>query len=579
MGKDKEWSRSDHISGGRPDVRSRPVGETVDLEVSAILDMLEEDLIADGWDPQEAREEALRRFGDPARVGRSSRSVMHAADRRRRLADGLGTLARDTGYGWRMLRRSPGISLVTALILALGIGASATIYTAVQALLLRDLPYPEPDRLVTIYHYYTMIRSSVSIHGYNDYRQRPVSYATMGIARGWTVNLTGLDVPERVFGGLVSAGYLETIGVAPAVGRFFLPEEDRAGNERVVILSDEFWQSRKGGQTDVLGTTLRLNGESHVVVGVMPPGFTDPILRGSLLWRPLAFPPEALPSQGYITENYGLVARLAPGISIEAAQLELDALADELRIEHPELVRYEWQLGVDSLAERAQEPYKGVLALLAGAVGLVLLIACANVANLLLARGLGRRKEMAIRAALGAGRRVIIRQLLVESALLAFISGLMGLGLAIAGTRGLERFGSPDLARAGMSLDLGVLLFTVAISVGAAMLFGLVPALQGARLDAASVLRMGGRGSRSESGSRRLRKGLVIVELSLALILLAGAGLMVRSLAELQQVDPGFEAEDVLITRLTLPRPMYAEQARANAFYEDLMPRLRACGS
>jgi putative ABC transport system permease protein len=339
---------------------------------------------------------------------------------------------RNIRYGIRRLVKSPGFSVIVVLTLALGIGANTTIFSIVNSLLLKPLPYPQPDKLVMLNHIYPSVDlvAGVSPPGFRDYRDRTVSFETVAITRGWSANLTGVGDPVRVTGSRVSAGYFETYGIPPVLGRSFLQEEDSPGNEHVVVLSDGFWKLRLGSDPDVLAKTVLLNDESYQVIGVMPPEFEDFFNRDREFWVPIALSPEQFTDDNRFSENQQSVARLNAGITVAMAAREISNLAEtiksELTTDHPA----DWTVRVTSLRETRTASYRTTLLVLFGAVGFVLLITCANVANLLLARGIGYQKEIAIRQALGASRRQIARQLLAESLLLSLVGGAGGLLVA-----------------------------------------------------------------------------------------------------------------------------------------------------
>ncbi len=484
----------------------------------------------------------------------------------------------DLRYGIRCLLRSPGFSVIVLLTLALGIGANTTIFSVVNSLLLRPLPYPEPERLVTLNHIYPSVDlvAGVSPPGFRDYRDRAQSFESVAISRGWSANLTGVGEPVRVPGGRVSADYFRTYGISPVTGRSFMPEEDRPGNEHVVVLSDGFWQLRLGSDADVLGKTVLLNDESYQVVGVMPPEFEDFFNRDREFWVPIAIPPEQFTDDYRFSENQSSIARLRPGITVAMAAREITNLAETIKSELLRDYPPEWTVRVATLHDFMRSSYRTTLLVLLGAVGFVLLITCANVANLLLARGIGRQKEIAIRQALGASRHQVIRQLLTESMALSLVGGAGGLAFAVWGMNALVAVGPEVLRNTPITLDARVLLFALGVTVFAGILFGVAPAMQGTRSNVQSTLREGGQSSKSDRAGHGLRPALIVAEFALALILLAGSGLMIKTIASLRQVDPGFKADHLLTASIQLPQIRYPDAASIAEFYDRLLPELRA---
>ena len=483
------------------------------------------------------------------------------------------TLWQDLRYGARTLLKKPGFTIVAVITLALGIGANTAIFSVVNAALLRPLPYPEADRLVLIWGRlpgHGVQRLNVSLPEYLEYRDRMRSFAAVAVYGQSNFNFTGRGEPERLVGMLASANLFPILGVAPMLGRNFLPEEDRTGHEQVVILSHSLWQRRFGGDPNLLGQTIALNGRGHIVVGVMPPGFQ---FSGSNveLWRPIAFSAADLSPDERGNHWLRALARLRPPVTQAQAQRELDALARQMRQEHPR--NYDdddWGITIVPLREQLVGEMRRALLMLLVAVGCVLLIACANVANLLLARAGARAREMAVRAALGASRLRIVRQLLTESLLLAVAGGTLGVLLALWGIDWLNAFGLTELTRIGaIGLDYRVSLFTLAVSLLTVALFGLAPAWHGSRLDLNEVLQEGGRGATDRRAP--LRHLLVVGEVAIALMLLVGAGLLIKSLYRVQQVDPGFDPAHVLTLRLALPEANYPEPLQQRAFFERLL--------
>ena len=455
------------------------------------------------------------------------------------------SLLQDIRYSIRTLSKHPGFAAVAVLTLALGIGANSAIFSVVENVLLRPLPYPQPQNLVQIWNTYPpqVPRGALSPGDYTDWRQQNASFSEMGgyaqISRGF--NLTGDGEPQRVLGSYASAGLFPLLGVRLAAGRYFLPEEDRAGSAPVVMLSHRLWESRFGGDTKVIGRTITLDGQGYTVVGVLPGDFR--LLRWPDLWMPIGQYEDDLTE--HIHHAFNGIARLKPGVTLAQAQDELKRLNEQETIKYPDSHKF---FGV--LVEPMEDPSVGklrsILLVLSGAVGLVLLIACANIVNLLLVRNSGREREVALRTALGASPWQLSRQLLTESLLLALAGGTVGLVLAVAGLRALIAFVPADL---GVVRESGVngkvLAFTAAVCVVAGIICGLLPALLALRSNLAGTLKQGSKGS-GGSGRHRTHNVLVVSEIAMALVPLIGAGLLLRSFQHLLEVSPGFRVDHIL---------------------------------
>ncbi len=484
-------------------------------------------------------------------------------------------LWQDLHYGARILLKNPGFTLIAVITLSLGMGANTAIFSVVNALLLRPLPYAEPERLVMLAERSREgERTTASYPNFGDWRARAQSFEGMASIRDQAFNLTGVEKPVRLRGQTVNWNFFQLLGVNPQLGRLFIEEDDRYGAGRTVLLSNGLWKERFGGDPRVVGRAILLDGEPYTVIGVLPPGFE--YFRRDDLYVPIGL--FLIPSSGLADRgsSFGLhaVARLKPGVTIERANSEMATLGSQLAREYPAT-----NAGKSAMAERLQdvmsEEVRRLLWVLLGAVGFILLIACVNVANLLLVRAADRRKEIALRLALGAGRWRIVRQFLSESLLVAGLGGAVGLLAGqwlLDGLLGLAPDDIPQLSR--VSLDKNVLLFTLGVSALTSVLCGLLPALQASRADLLTALKEGGR---STAGASRegLRKALLVVEVSLALVLLVGAGLLVRSMYNLLRVDPGFNAENLLTMRLELPGESYNEPRR-RVFYDECLAQITA---
>ena len=484
----------------------------------------------------------------------------------------MNTLFQDLRYGARMLFKNPGITFVVILALALGIGANTAIFSVVDAVLLRPLPYPESDRLVFLNETSkAMDEISVSYPNFTDWRNQNQVFENIGVYNRDSYNLTGVGDAERIITGQVSADMFAALRVQPALGRLFTNDEDKPGGTPVVLLSYPLWQRRFGGQASILNQQLMLNNKSYTVIGIMPENYQFPSrvemwvpvgqLSGEATWL----------ARGNHPGLYG-VARLKPGVTFAQAKAEMDTIAANLEKQYQDSNAGNG-IGTHPLLEVFVGDIRRALWVLFAAVAFVLLIACANIANLLLARAQSRQKEMAIRSAMGAGRWRIARQLLTESVLLALIGGTLGMLVAQWGIK-LILYISPDaLPRSKeIGLDWRVLAFTIGLSFVTGVLFGLVPALQAGVVDVHETLKETGRGT---SGKHWLRSSLVVVEVATTLVLLVGAGLMIRSFYRLQKVNPGFSYDHLTSFTVALPRKKYAESEQREQFYNRLLENLR----
>jgi predicted permease len=494
----------------------------------------------------------------------------------------MGTMWQDLKYGWRMLRRSPGFAAVAILTLGIGIGANAAIFSVINTLLLRPLPFPDAQRIVFIWETdpnRNITRGIASPAEFLDWTDQNRSFEALSAWRTWFYNLTGSGEPEQVWGVHSSGNFFRMLGVAPALGRDFIPEEERPGHDQVVIISYGLWQRHYGGDLGILGKTIALDEKPYTVIGVLPRDFS---LFGTSrqydVWMPFAFDRAQLHREEHSVMVFG---RLRKGTSIPQAQAEMETIFARLKQQYPGV---DQQNGVRivSFREDLTKSLKQGLLILPVAVGLVLLIACANIANLMLARATAREREIALRASLGAGRRRIMRQLLTESVLLALIGGVLGLLIAYGGLRVL-RVSLPPGGGYGemphvewLGIDGTVLAFTMGISILTGLIFGLAPAIQISRSELYESLKDGSRGSTGGRRSQLLRSTLVIAEVSFSLLLLVGAGLLIRSFYLLMSEDLGFDPTSVLTAQVWLPESHYPPGPPVMNFYQQVLDRLQA---
>jgi putative ABC transport system permease protein len=479
---------------------------------------------------------------------------------------------RDLRFGIRQLIKSPGFSLVAIVTLALGIGASSAIFSVVNGVLLRPLPYPEPDALVRVHEYLQQYgRFSVAPANFLDWRSQNTVFESMAAYGNTSGTFAWEDGPERVPGAVVSWDLFALLRVAPVVGGSFSADQDRPGADNVIVLSHGLWQRRFSGDPNVVGRAVTVNGQPLTVLGVMPPDFYYPT-RVAEFWRPIAINPADASRGGHFL---GVIARIKTGTSVEQAGTEMTMIAERLAVQYPATNANE-SAEVVPLLEQVVGTIRPALLTLLGAVGILVLIACANVANLLLVRASVREKEVAIRAALGAGRQRIVIQMLSESLVLALIGGALGLGLAYLAIPAIQSLSAGSIPRvAEVTIDGTVLLFALGASVLTGVIFGLVPALQMSRTGAGAALKEGGR-SGVGTGGQWVRSGLLVVEVALSLMLLVGAALLLRSFTKLTNVDPGFTSDGVLAFQVSLPEPAYPEATNQLAFFDTLLERLAA---
>ncbi|HJP92410.1 MAG TPA: ABC transporter permease [Pyrinomonadaceae bacterium] len=488
------------------------------------------------------------------------------------------SLLHDLRSSSRTLFKHPAFAIITTLILALGIGANTTIFSVVNTVLMRPLPYEDPDRIVMIWetnHTKGIPRSIVSPANFLDWRKQNQVFEDLAAFRFWYYTVTGSGDPERYQGARVSANFFPLLRVKPEIGRNFAPEEEQVGRDHVVLLTHGLWQRRFGGNPNVIGQPLTIDGESFSIIGVLPASFRFiRVLNAELeLWMPISFAPEQLTREDHSIIVYG---RLKQGVSLAQAQAQMDGITNRLAQACPE-TNTGWGAQVNNLHEQAVKPVRPILLILMTVVGFVLLIACANVANLLLTRATSRQKEIAIRLAMGSSRYRLMRQLITESLMLALLGGAAGLLLAYLAVDVLNAIVPenrlPRLER--FSLDLRVLGFTLLVSILVGVIVGLIPGLRASRLNLSETLKEGGRvGSEAPSG-RRLRNLFVVLETTLTVPLLISAGLMLRSSPLLQNIDRGMNINNVLTMQISLPKAKYSTAEQTAAFYQQTLQRIQ----
>ncbi|HEX8501472.1 MAG TPA: ABC transporter permease [Pyrinomonadaceae bacterium] len=483
------------------------------------------------------------------------------------------TLLKDVRFGARSLWRRPGFTLVAVVTLALGVGANTAIFSVVNAVLLKPLPLKEAERLVLVYETTAQTpRDYVSVPNLEDYRAGARSFEGFATFVPQSVNLTGGgSEPERVVGAFVTSSFFPVVGVEPRLGRALLPEDDAQGGGRVAVLGHALWRNRFGADASVVGKTLVFNGEPYEVVGVMPEGFRYPLIAPDVLLPAQKWPNYKVARSAH---TCWVVGRLRDGVTRETAEGELRAVARRLEEAYPEDNRGRG-VEVVGLHDDVVEDIRPALLILAGAVGFILLIACANIANLLLARGASRQREMALRSALGASRARLLRQLLTETLLLALAGGAVGILLAQWGVDALLALNPADLpAPEGVGLDARVLAFSLGLSALAGFIFGVVPALQLSKADLSASLKEGGRGAGEGARRSRLRGAFVVSQVALSLVLLVGAGLLINSFYRLLSVSPGFDPRNLLTMEYRLPKNRYPEGAQQWKFHRDVVERV-----
>jgi putative ABC transport system permease protein len=553
------WARINSLL--RNSARRGRADREMDAELREHLELYADDLVRSGIPRDEALRRARLKFGGLEKTKEECREAVGA-----NIAE---TFVQDLKFGARSMLRSPGFTAIAVIALALGIGANAAIFSVVDAVLLRPLAYRDSSNLVTILHYES---GPVSAANYLDWRQQAKSFEAMGATERHDVNLTNVDSPEHVDGLLLTQSILPMLGVQPLLGRWFAPGEDKQGADHEVILSYRFWQRRFGGESSAVGRTITLDGQSYTIIGVMPQGFQFAPFWAtkSELWMPLPF--VATTDRNH--NSLRVFARLAPGATIAQARAEFAGITARMEKQFPGTNS---NITVTPLKEKVVGNVEAPLTILLVAVGLVLLIACANVAHMLLARAAARQKEFAVRTAIGASRGRLVRQFLTENLLLSAMGGAAGLLLAFWGTRALVALSPAQLPRVDtVTLDSRAVLFLIVVTAICSVAFGLAPALQASSVNLGDTLKESGRGSSDGIRRNRLRSVLVVSEFALALLLLVGAGLLARSFSALRSVNPGFDPHHVLSMVVSVAGSAEAPQGAREVFYRSLLERVRA---
>ncbi len=496
----------------------------------------------------------------------------------------MGTLLNDLRYGVRTLLRNPGFAGVVVLTLALGIGANTAVFSVINAVLLKPLPYPQADHIVSIAGRFTGIgipddRNALSPPEFMDLRRFASAFSDISVVQGASYGIRVGDVPERIRGVVVSANFFRLMGISPQLGRAFAPEEEQTGRDTVALLGHGLWQGKFGADRNVVGRAIEINGRTYTIIGVMPAGFDYPFQAE--MWTPLAFTNAQL--EPNFRGNHGLagLARIKPDITYEQALSDMSRVTQQIIEGAPNYPykRFNFQILIRPILEDLVGEIRPAMVLLMGAVALVLLIACANAANVLMVRASAREREIGIRTALGAGRGRLVRQLLTESTVLSVLGAAVGLLLAQAGISAIARISGQAFPRLVQArTDWVTLLFTTGVALATGVFFGIVPALQVSQTSTHESLKEGGRTSTAGHSQHRVRRLFVVGEVALSLALLIGAGLLIKSFMRLQDVDPGFKAGGILTMRISLPQSRYGQPELVRTFYRRLMERLSTVG-
>src|SRR5262245_12620571 len=546
--------------------RRRQVEQEMDEEIRYHLERQTQEHIAKGMTPEEARYAALRAMGGIERRKEECRDM--------RGVNFVENLAQDLRYGARMLLKNPGFTLIAVVTLALGIGANAAIFSFVNAVLLKPLPYPDPERIVRVGEKHPGgFSNPISTLNFLDWERQNRCFQFLSAIAWDTVTLTGSDSPKQLNVHRVSASYFKALGVEATLGRTFAASENEVGAGLEVVLSNRIWQSRFGGDPKVIGRKITLDAKSYTIIGVLPADSTFD-RTWAVLWLPLAFTPANM------TRNFhwlSAIARLEPGVTLKQAREQMDTIGARIATMYPDSNKG-WGVTVDPYIDELVQPeIRRSLWVLLAAVGAVLLIGCANVANMILARGTGREHEIAIRSALGASPLRLIRQLLTESIFLGILGAVAGLALGNALMRGMKLWAPPDMLppEANVRMDYSVLLFTMVIGILTGILFGLAPALSGAQPDLASSLKESGRTTAGLT-PHRMRTALVVTEVALSFVLLAGAGLLIRSFNKLATLNPGVDTTSVLAMDLPIPRTEFTNSATLTNYLREVTQTVRS---
>jgi putative ABC transport system permease protein len=542
------------------------IEQELDEEVQTYFDILIERGMARGLTRPQAERAARLAFEGPEQVKQRVREV--------RVGTHIEMALQDLRYAWRVLRKSPGFTFFAVLTIALGLGANAAIFSMVDGVLFKSLGYAEPERIVQLWEKPPGgMRNGIAAANYIDWAKQSTSFEAIAAQTGNTMSYTGGGEPQSLRVGLVSAPYFDVFGTKAALGRTFAKEEDQPGREKVAVLSHRLWLNLFGGDTGIVGRDILLDGSPYTVIGVLP-GSSEFDRRRADLWLPLAFPPHVARDYHYLSAS----ARLKPGVSVQQAQAEMSAIAGHIAELYPN-VKKGWSATVDRYLDRVVGPQLQLsLTVLMSAVVAVLLIGCANLANLLMARGTLRSREIALRIALGAGRARVMRMLLTESLLLSACGGLLGIALGYGLLKWIQSLLPPFYfpAEANIAMDGRVLLFLSAVTILTSVAFGLAPALQASRRDAAESLKEGGRSSSAGRGRVRMRHVFVAAQVAAAFILLVGAGLLIRSFERVMNVDPGFDSEGVVAAYLPLAMEREPNAEKLTQYIQQVLDEVRA---
>jgi putative ABC transport system permease protein len=559
------------VSQTRVWLSPRQVDQDFAQELEVHLDLLTEESVRRGMSPEEAKRAARIRLGGPTQLKETNRELQGLP--------AIETFLQDTRYAFRMLRKNPGFTAVAVLTLALGIGANTAIFSVVYAVLLKPLPYTNPEQLFTAFQANVqqgIAETGCSYLNFEEWRAQNHAFGELAGIVAHQLTLTGRVEPTVVNTSVVTPEFFALVDVKPLAGRIFFPQDGKQGAPPVVLVSEDLWRGRFGADPNIIGTSINLDQRPFTVIGIMPGAFRTPFFTKQEVWIPLVQDPvfsTFMPNRGL--HLLPVIGRLKPGVSVAQAQAEMDAISGRLAAEFP-AENNGWTVRLVPLQKEIVGDVRTALLVLLGAVGLVLLIACANIANLLLTRATSRSKEIAVRTALGAGRARIIRQLLSETAVLGLLGGAVGIALAYWGVKALSSLLPSSLPQMNpIRVDYFVLGFALLLSAIAGLAFGLVPAMFAANADIQNALREGARSGESRN-RRRARSFLAVVEISLAMVLLVTAGLLLRSFARLTSVSPGFDAQHIVKADISLPQFQYSTPQQWAAFSEELLARIQS---